>query len=225
MGNKIVFVEDDMLLGPLITTALTEKGYDVIFHNSLEGFMAGLSASNPDLLILDIEVGKQSSLDVLPFVRSAYPAMPIIMASSHTGGDEVVCCLEAGANHYIKKPYEIQELHFHINRLLQVESIKENAPQVRLGDYLLDISTHQLYYKEKLVHPLSPKEFAVLFMLLKNRGKLVQRTDLKRQVWGNDTCDESLNNVIALLRKYIKKDPRIKIQTLKTEGYIFSVHY
>lgn len=222
MGNKIVFVEDDMFLGSLITKALTEKGYDVVFHNSLEGLKAGLSASNPDLLILDIEVGKQSSLDVLPFVREAYPAMPIIMASSHTGGDEVVRCLEAGASQYIKKPYEIQELHLHINSLLQAAAITESSPLVHLGDYRVDTTSHQLFYKEKLVASLRSKEFSVLQLLLENKEKTVQRMDLQEQIWGDDRFEESLNNVISLLRKYLNQDPRIKIQTIKKVGYILS---
>lgn len=70
----------------------------------------------PNILLLDLEVGNQNALDYLPFIRSKHPSLPVLIASSHNEGEEITRCYEAGANHYTKKPYDIQEIDFLIQR-------------------------------------------------------------------------------------------------------------
>ena len=107
-----------------------------------------LASIPPDLLILDIEVNNQNSLDFLPAIHSQYPQLPVIIASSHTNGAEIIRSYDAGANHYIKKPYDITELVFQIRRLLQ-QPPKQTPAIWAISTYQVDTDKHLLIYPDK----------------------------------------------------------------------------
>ena len=145
--------------------ALVDYGFEIDFRTTLNGLQESLASMLPDLLILDIEVNNQSCLDILPAIRSQYPQLPIIIASSHTNGAKIIRSYDAGANHYIKKPYDVTELVFQIQNLLQ-QSEKQLPAIWKIGTYQVDT-----------------------------------RKQLLEEIWGNDSSEESLNNIISQLRK------------------------
>ena len=102
-NSKLIYIEDNQILGNLITQALAENGFEVDFRTTLNGLQDSLASLLPDLLILDIKVNNQNCLDILPAIRSQYPQLPVIIASSHTDGTEIIRSYDSGANHYIKK--------------------------------------------------------------------------------------------------------------------------
>lgn len=218
MNNKLIFVEDDLTLGTVIANALTDNGFKVNFQTTLDGLQEKSASALPDLLILDIEVNNNNCLDILPAIRVQYPLLPVIVASSHTDGAEIQRSYEAGANHYIKKPYDITELVFQIRKLLQ-QNEKQMPTTWIIGTYQVDAEKHLLTYPGKEVERLSPKEFQVLQTLYTNRGKVVTRKQLLEEIWRNDSSDESLNNIIHDLRKKFKPDEHICIQTHPCIGY------
>ena len=164
-NRKLIYIEDDQILGNLITQALVDYGFEIDFRTTLNGLQESLASMLPDLLILDIEVNNQSCLDILPAIRSQYPQLPIIIASSHTDGAKIIRSYDAGANHYIKKPYDVTELVFQIQNLLQ-QSEKQLPAIWKIGTYQVDT-----------------------------------RKQLLEEIWGNDSSEESLNNIISQLRK------------------------
>ena len=164
-NSKLIYIEDDQILGNLITQALVDYGFEIDFRTTLNGLQESLASMLPDLLILDIEVNNQSCLDILPTIRSQYPQLPIIIASSHTNGAKIIRSYDAGANHYIKKPYDVTELVFQIQNLLQ-QSEKQLPAIWKIGTYQVDT-----------------------------------RKQLLEEIWGNDSSEESLNNIISQLRK------------------------
>ena len=164
-NSKLIYIEDDQILGNLITQALVDYGFEIDFRTTLNGLQESLASMLPDLLILDIEVNNQSCLDILPAIHSQYPQLPIIIASSHTDGAKIIRSYDAGANHYIKKPYDVTELVFQIQNLLQ-QSEKQLPAIWKIGTYQVDT-----------------------------------RKQLLEEIWGNDSSEESLNNIISQLRK------------------------
>lgn len=164
-NSKLIYIEDDQILGNLITQALVDYGFEIDFRTTLNGLQESSASMLPDLLILDIEVNNQSCLDILPAIRSQYPQLPIIIASSHTNGAKIIRSYDAGANHYIKKPYDVTELVFQIQNLLQ-QSEKQLPAIWKIGTYQVDT-----------------------------------RKQLLEEIWGNDSSEESLNNIISQLRK------------------------
>ena len=142
-NNKLIYIEDDQILGNLITQALEENRFEVDYRTTLNGLQESLASMLPDLLVLDIEVNNQNCLDILPAIRSQYPKLPVIIASSHTEGTEIVRSYGAGANHYIKKPYDITELVFQIQNLLQ-QSEKQPVAIWTIDTYRVDTAKHLL---------------------------------------------------------------------------------
>lgn len=217
---KVLFIEDDLNLGQIIVLALQSKGYEVCYANTLSCILDLIEKEFPNILLLDFEVGNQNALDYLPFIRSKYPSLPILIASSHNGGDEITCCYEAGANHYTKKPYDIQEIDFLIQRFCKKASPISNI--ISIGDYQLELSTHKLSYKQVLPKTLSPKDFKLLYLLSEQLNQPVSREKLFHEIWDGQEAHDSLNNSISHLRKLLERDITLSIKTVKGIGYILS---
>ena len=210
---KVIFIEDDPNLGLIIVLALQSKGYEVCYANTLSGIQDMIEKDCPNILLLDLEVGNQNALDYLPFIRSKHPSLPVLIASSHNEGEEITRCYEAGANHYTKKPYDIQEIDFLIQRFCKKGSPISNS--ISIGDYQLELSTHKLFYKQEQSKTLSPKDFK-LFYLLSEQLKLFH------EIWDGQEVHDSLNNSISRLRKLLEKDTTLSIDAVKGVGYILS---
>lgn len=221
MPRKIIFIEDDMGFASIVVEELKREGYEVEFSTSLAAVREMIASCRPDILILDLEVGSRNSLDELPFIRSQFPSLPIIIASSHIAGKEMTECYEKGASHYIKKPYDIDELLLHIRRLIPSEE-KLSAQEIAIGNYKLNIETNDLFFKDNVERHLTPKEFQLLYLLLSQKGKTVRREDILKHIWESENASESLNNCVASLRKYLSKDSSIHIETIRMKGYRLS---
>ena len=217
---KVIFIEDDLNLGSIISMALQSKGYEVRYANMLSGIQDMIEKECPNILLLDLEVGNQNTLDQLPFIRSKHPSLPILIASSHNEGEEITRCYEAGANHYTKKPYDIQEIDFLIQRFCKKASPISNS--ISIGDYQLELSTHKLFYKQELSKTLSPKDFKLFYLLSEQLNQPVSREKLFHEIWDGQEVHDSLNNSISRLRKLLEKDTTLSIDAVKGVGYRLS---
>lgn len=215
---KIVFLEDDFILGTLISKGLQKSGYEVELIGRLEKLHETVQRYSPDVVVLDLEIEGRNSLEAVPELRRLQPQLPIIFASSHTNGKEIVACLNWGDTDYIKKPYDVEELIYHIHHCLGVSA----SDTIFFGQYQLNLQTRDLAYQKEKIQTLNPKEFDLLRILLAHKEETVERTELLEKVWHNLVAEESLNNYIAYLRKYLNKDPQVKIRTIKRRGYILT---
>lgn len=218
MARKILFVEDDLINGALLTQSLIEKGFEVSYQNSLNGIMSIASSFLPDVFLMDVEVGNESSLDLLPVIRLKYPSVPVIFMSSHTDNPTVERSYLTGVSQYVKKPFSLIELLHQINALLP-DSTPIPSDCIPVGQYILHTTDHRLDHLNKTIKTLNPKEFQLLSILLENKGEIVSRKDILRQVWGKEEAGESLNNYIGYLRNKLKKDSQIEIQVIRNAGY------
>lgn len=220
--QKVIFIEDDLNLGSIISMALQSKGYEVCYANTLSGIQDMIEKDCPNILLLDLEVGNQNALDYLPFIRSKHPSLPVLIASSHNEGEEITRCYEAGANHYTKKPYDIQEIDFLIQRFCKKGSPISNS--ISIGDYQLELSTHKLFYKQEQSKTLSPspKDFKLFYLLSEQLNQPVSREKLFHEIWDGQEVHDSLNNSISRLRKLLEKDTTLSIDAVKGVGYILS---
>ena len=218
--QKVIFIEDDLNLGSIISMALQSKGYEVCYANTLSGIQDMIEKDCPNILLLDLEVGNQNALDYLPFIRSKHPSLPVLIASSHNEGEEITRCYEAGANHYTKKPYDIQEIDFLIQRFCKKGSPISNS--ISIGDYQLELSTHTLFYKQEQSKTLSPKDFMLFYLLSEHLNQTVSREKLFHEIWDGQEVHDSLNNSISRLRKLLEKDTTLSIDAVKGVGYILS---
>ncbi|MDD2951809.1 MAG: response regulator transcription factor [Parabacteroides sp.] len=218
--QKVIFIEDDLNLAQIILMALQSKGYEVCYANTLSGIQDMIEKESPNILLLDLEVGNQNALEYLPFICAKHPSLPILIASSHNGGEEITRCYEAGADLYTKKPYDIQEIDCLIQRFCKKASPISNI--LSIGDYQLELSTHKLFYKQEPSKTLSPKDFKLLYLLSEQLNQPVSKEKLFHEIWNGQEAHDSLNNSISRLRKLLERDTTLSIDAVKGVGYILS---
>lgn len=214
---KVLFIDDDMDLGRIVTYSLSKKGFDILFQNSLSGAKGTIVDYCPDAIILDIAINGEDGISFIHTIKDIAPQTPVIIASSHTDYQEIERAFNFGASSFVKKPYVPEELTVYINK-----EIKADAPHIiRIGTLSLDTGTRILSSPEKEIKRLSILEYKLLKLLENNESIVVPRDTIEKELWngGNSTTEFSINNLILSLRKHLKSDPDIIIKTIKGNGY------
>lgn len=213
---KVLFVDDDVALGNIVTMALDNSGYEVYYQSSLAAIQSVIGELKPDMIILDVEIGKENGVDVTPALKQIAPQVPILFVSSHVDSAEVVKALRAGGIAYLKKPFEIEELLAYIDRHVLVSSPNE----IKIGKLLLDTGENLLKKENKVIKRLSSFECKLIRLFALNINRTLLRTQIEQELWGDGFGNEqSLNNYIAKLRKYLRADASLELITLPRMGY------
>ncbi|HFQ3692578.1 two-component system response regulator DltR [Streptococcus agalactiae] len=217
---RLLVVEDEKSIAEAIQALLADKGYSVDLvldgDDGLEYILTGLY----DLVLLDIMLPKRSGLSVLKRVREAGLETPIIFLTAKSQTYDKVNGLDLGADDYITKPFEADELLARIRlRTRQSSLIRTN--QLRLGNIRLNTDSHELESKESSVK-LSNKEFLLMEVFMRNAKQIIPKNQLISKVWGPSDNSEynQLEVFISFLRKklrFLKAD--IEIITTKGFGY------
>lgn len=218
---KVLFIDDDVMLGNIVTTALTDEGYVVHQQNSLTGIKAVASEFRPAIIVMDVEIGAEDGIDAMAELYAVSPEIPIVIISSHTASNEVVRALQNGAVAYLKKPFEPEELIAYIERY--AHTAQKLLPKIKIASLELDVQTHILYQESRKLKKLSKLEFALLLLLNEHQGEIVSHGEISK-LWGGAIIeDHSLYNLIAKLRKTLSVDVHIKIDTVGGDGYILQI--
>ncbi|MCI1634928.1 response regulator transcription factor [Bifidobacterium sp.] len=222
---KILVVDDDRTFIEMLRAALLTQGYEVTIASEGGGCVAAVPEEKPDLILLDMELPDIDGLTVIRSVRR-WSDVPILVVSGQRGtglGDtsEVVEALDAGADEYVPKPVALDELLARVRALCRRIPHESGAPLITMGHVTIDLSTHSVFRQfrgRQTRVQLTPTEWKVLQMLVKNVGRLVTRQDLLTEIWGSEHVNDSgnLRLYVSQLRKKIEQDPA-KPQFLKTE--------
>lgn len=219
MGKtKVLFIDDDIALGKIVTLALNEAGYETYYQTSLTAIQSVLKEIQPDIIILDVEIGERDGIDITPELRIISPATPILFVSSHVGSHDVARALHAGGVVYLKKPFEIAELLAYIKRYAPPLS----AHSILLGSLSFHPKEKLLIKANQAVEKLTVLECRLLTYLILNKNKVVTRRELELELWGKESGHEhSLNNYIGRLRKQLASEKDIELLTISKIGYRF----
>lgn len=218
---KVLFVDDDMALGNIVVLALEASGYEAHYQTSLAGIKSVVKEMQPDVIVLDVEIGAKNGIDAVPELKVIVPEIPILIVSSHVGSENVARALEAGAVTYLKKPFEIVELLAYINRFVK----PFHAKGIEMGIFHLDAEENLLMKGEETVKKLSAFECKLLKLLVLNMNQVVTRQQIEQELWGSfttESTEQSLNNYIAKLRKYLAEDRQLELLTIPKIGYKLS---
>lgn len=216
--RKVLLIDDDRFLAKIVIKDLNDKGLDTHYLSSLTGAKEVIINLRPDIIVLDVELGDGNGIEVASEFKLIAPQTPILFISSHKRGTEISQALDAGGAHYIKKPFDNEELLAYVRKLLPTETT--NADSVAIGDYRLYTDTRELFFRTELIKKLSSKEYTLIMLLNRHNGETVDRKTILEAVWGKtQDFDLSLNNFISKLRKLLSKDSRIEIVTITEKGY------
>lgn len=216
---KILFIDDDLLLGQIITAALAEEGYEVCYQNSLAAVLAVADEVKPDIVVLDVEIGGADGIDAIPQVHRVLPGVPVIIVSSHTEASEVVRAMDGGAVAYLKKPFEPEELSAYVRRYTAASS--GAGRRLAVGTLTVNRDTRMLSQGDRELKRLTKLELALLELFVSRRGQVVSREDLEK-VWEGSVMNEhSLYNYIKRLRELLAADPSLRLDK-SGAGYVFT---
>lgn len=215
----VLLVDDDFDFGNIMATALQNAGFKVYYQNSLFGIENIIIKLMPSIIILDVLVGEENSLERINNIRLAAENIPLIFVSSNVDLEYEEAATANGAVLYLEKPFAKEKLVMWVKRYARCND-SNNSRKLDMGRYQLDSDTHILSYQEESERTLSNTEFATLKLLWINKGEVVPRQDFKDSVWKGIFCsNENLNNVVYNLRKYFSKDLSIHFDTLRGEGF------
>ena len=217
---KALIVDDDTDFRTVISLALEAEGIE--FEMAGDGNQAltqldQRGAGAFDVILLDIEMPGSNGYELLLAIRERGDEVPVIFISGLGRVDERVKGLRMGADDYLVKPIEIDEL---LARMHSVQRRRRSLAPLEFGDLRLDLAQRRAYRNEKPSH-LSPKEFDLLLTLVKAGGAVVSREDLLREVWDMnfDPGTNLLDVHIGRLRKKVDRLGRPLIQTERGVGY------
>lgn len=224
-GELILIIEDDTTLLRGLKDNFELRGYQVSSATDGKSGLETALSNPPDLVVLDIMLPKMNGFEICWQIREAKLDMPIIMLTAKGQEEDIVRGLNLGADDYMTKPFSIQELLARAGAFLRRR--KASVPTMySFGDCKLDLRSHRLFRSEEEI-ALSPKEFRLLEVFVKQAGRALTRDEILRSVWGSDilVTSRSVDRCITTLRGKIEKDPRHPrlIQTIRDVGYRFEL--
>lgn len=219
---NILIVEDDEDTAEVVCTLLEDAGFKARAVDRGEMALDEITAQNPDLVLLDLNLPDISGIDVLKHVRS-HSFMPMIVLSGFGKDRDRVIALEAGADDYMAKPFSPEELVARVRALLRrVEWTPKPETHLRVRELELDMPRRQATIRGKRLH-LTPIEYGILVMLMRVAGQVVSHDDLLSSVWGDQYKEDFsvLRVNISRLRQKLEENPRrpTYIVTAPGQGY------
>jgi len=222
--RKILIVEDEQKIADTLRFGLTEQGFYAQTAYSGTSALQLFTSYSFDLVILDINLPGINGYDVCKSIRLHNTNVPVIMLTAMNRIHNKIEGYAAGADDYIVKPFEFRELVLKINALLR-RSVNQQLPAgniLRAADLEMNLDTAEVTRAGKIIN-LTTKEFQLLEYLLRNKNRVVSRTDISINVWDIDfeTNTNLIDVYISYIRNKIDKNFELKlIQTLKGMGYI-----
>ncbi|MFT4687555.1 MAG: DNA-binding response OmpR family regulator [Neolewinella sp.] len=226
----LLYVEDDESLS-FVTRDNLELSDFTVTHCS-NGAKALEEIEKPDfdfdLCLLDVMLPGVDGFELARRIRDKNQDVPILFLTAKSLKEDRLQGLRLGADDYITKPFSIEELILKIEVFLRRNKIRPSSPAFdlrRIGDYTFELEKLQLQYKDEEPRRLTRREAELLSYLSKGRDQVSERGDILEKIWGENDyfLGRSLDVFISRLRKYLKEDPRIKIENIHGVGFSFQV--
>jgi two-component system response regulator QseB len=214
---RILLVEDDELLGDALKTGLIQLNYIVEWLKDGDQALLAIKNENFDLIILDLGLPKVMGMEVLKSIRNSHIKTPILILTAIDTIDDMVTALDSGADDYITKPFDLNELGARARALIRRTQGRAGSI-IHYENITLDPAAHTVLVNGKKID-LARKEFLLLHKLLENTGKVLHRESLMQSIygWDEDVESNALEVHIHNLRKKINVD---FIKTIRGVGYI-----
>jgi len=228
----ILVVDDEVDLAWALRQSLSDEGYEVSIAQDGKAALDAVARQRPDLIILDINMPRMNGLEVCRRLRHdpSCAAVPILFLTVRSGIQDRIKGLDEGADDYLSKPFDLNELKARVRALLRRASsappLKERLAMVEAGDITLDRRTRQVYVGEKAVS-LTPTEFDLLHHFMLSPQEVFSVAQLLEQVWDFPPGGGQPGLVrwhIKKLRGKIEPDPSnpVYIRTRRGHGYFFA---
>lgn len=220
---KILLVEDDLALSDVVSFTLRRAGFEVVTAYDGAAAVTAWEASQPALVVLDLNLPRQDGFAVCRTIRSQGDT-PIIILSVRSGDDTIVRALELGADDYIVKPFSPAQLVARIRAVLRRTGSSVAPEQLARGGWVLDPARHEARYRDAAPVRLTGLEVRLLETLMLNAGQVLTTDTLIQSVWGVEGASRAmLKQLVYRLRTKLQaSSSRESIETVPGVGYAFT---
>ncbi len=222
---KILLIEDDPTLSFVVKDSLQDKGYEVINCPDGETGFQQFMKHNFDMVLMDVMLPKKDGMSIAAQIRKKNETIPILMLTSKSMDDDKIAGFQSGADDYITKPFNMQELILRIEVFLKRTMKKEdgNPSGYKIGNLTFNYD-NLLLQGEKEEFQLTQREADLFRYLCMNANKVLKRDDILLSVWGKEDyfLGRSMDVFVTKIRKYIKSDPTVQLQTIHGIGFKFN---
>ena len=215
---KLLIADDDPQMVRALRITLAAHGYEVVVAADGAAAIAAAAQSHPDLIMLDLGMPRLDGIEVIQALRG-WTSVPIIVVSGRTGSADKVEALDAGADDFVTKPFQVDELLARLRALSRRAVAANGESVVAFGDVVVDLATKTVTRAGTRVH-LTPTEWRMLEHLARHPGALVTRQDLLKEIWGSAQVSDSgyLRLYMSQLRKKLEQEPSAPIHLLTESG-------
>lgn len=220
--RKILIAEDDINLGKVLSSYLTAKGFDVVLCENGETAMAEFLKDDYNLCLLDIMMPIKDGYTLSSEIRNRDKNIPIIFMSVKSLEDDILKGFQMDIDDYVVKPFSIEELLMRIQAILRRSSQQqEEVDLYNIGKLIFDSNRQLLNFKKNKLIKLTSKESALLLVLCKKMGTVVNRSYILNKVWENNNYynARSMDVYINKLRKYLSEDPNVSLINVHGVGF------
>ena len=225
MTESILVVEDEVRIARLLQIELECEGYLVSIAGSGHQGLEMYQEQQPDLLLLDVMLPGFSGIELLRRIRANDADTPVLLLTAKSSVEDKVSGLDLGANDYITKPFQIEELLARVRAALRLASVRKSAETsswLRADDLELNEATREVKRAGRGID-LTPREFDLLVFLLKNKRQVLNREQIMTAVWGYDYYGDT--NVVDVYIRYVRRKLTLDnqgelIHTVRGIGYV-----
>jgi len=227
MSGRILVADDDRAIREALSRALGLEGYDVVQANDGAVALSLIESAKPDAAVLDVMMPNVDGLTVCRVLRAERNRLPILMLTARTETQDRVAGLDAGADDYLAKPFDLDELLARLRALLR-RARPDDEPggeALQLADLRLDPTARRVWRGQREVE-LSKTEFDLLELLVRNQGIVLEHSTIYDRIWGYDFGPDSKNLAVYisyLRRKLEGPDDSKLIHTVRGVGYTVRV--
>jgi len=214
---RVLLVEDDEMIGESVKTGLRQDGFAVDWVQDGSAAELALAGEGYDLVLLDLGLPRRSGLEVLKGLRQRGAQLPVLIVTARDAVQDRVAGLDAGADDYLVKPFDLDELAARM-RALHRRHVGRPEPVVRVGPLAITVATHTVMHGDRPV-ALSAREFALLMALVERPGVVLSRAQLEDKLygWGEEVESNTIEVYIHGLRKKLGAD---FVRTVRGVGYM-----
>ena len=221
--KQILLVEDDPNFGAVLRDYLELHDFNVVLAKDGQQGIQAFRGHDPNLCILDVMMPYKDGFTLASEIREVDSDIPIIFLTAKSMKDDILKGYKVGADDYLTKPFDSEILLHKIHAILARKSgdaEQEETKQFNLGKFTFDSEMRNLKNGDSSVR-LSPKEGALLKLLLQNRNQLVSRSEALKKIWKDDNyfTGRSMDVYVAKLRKHLSKDDQVAIINVHSEGF------
>jgi two-component system KDP operon response regulator KdpE len=203
-GRRILVVDDEPQITRVLRTTLSSHGYEIRVANDAEAALDVFSDWPPELIITDLSMPNMTGIDLTRKIRQKSP-VPIVVLSVRGEERSKIDALDAGADDYVTKPFNMNELLARVRAQLRRFTPKAEESEIVLGDFKIDLAGHRVFVRGEEVH-LTPKEYDLLVYFARHPEKVITHPVLLRSVWGPQSAqqNEYLRVFVGQLRKKLE---------------------